>query len=177
MAADRQDAEPVPWRDLCRRHKGRHQDDPARSAKARSLGVAEGEARTRRVGVMSATCRTCGLPFRPQRSTARFCSSRCRKTSQRARDRGTPVKVAATRPGVVLDAVLSVTTTIGMSERQKPESVTLRRKPPKLDPRIVPDPKWPGMYRIRRPDGSLSDMANLTRCRDVHRSFDGAAAS
>ena len=85
--------------------------------------------------------------------------------------------MAATRPGVVLDAVLSVTTTIGMSERQKPESVTLRRKPPKLDPRIVPDSKWPGMYRIRRPDGSLSDMANLTRCRDALRSFDEAAAS
>ena len=126
---------------------------------------------------MSATCRTCGLQFRPQRSTARFCSSRCRKISQRARDRGTPVKVAATRPGVGLDAVLSVTTTIGMSERQKPESVTLKRKPPKLDPRIVPDSKWPGMYRIRRPDGSLSDMANLIRCRDAHRNFDEATAS
>ena len=32
-----------------------------------------------------------------------------------------------------------------------------------LDPRIVPDAKWPGMYRIRRPHGSLSDMPNLTR--------------
>jgi hypothetical protein len=62
-----------------------------------------------------------------------------------------------------------------MSEGQKPQSVTLRRKPLKLDPRIVPDPKWPGMYRIKRPDGSLSDMANLTRCRDALRSFDEAA--
>jgi hypothetical protein len=59
-----------------------------------------------------------------------------------------------------------------MSEGQKPQSVTLRRKPLKLDPHIVPDPKWPGMYRIKRPDGSLSDMANLTRCRDALRSFD-----
>jgi hypothetical protein len=30
---------------------------------------------------------------------------------------------------------------------------------------------------ISRPDGSLSDMANLTRCRDALRSFDEAAAS
>ena len=64
-----------------------------------------------------------------------------------------------------------------MSEGQKPQSVTLRRKPLKLDTRIVPDPVWPGMYRIRRPDESLSDMANLTRCRDVLRAFDEAAAS
>jgi hypothetical protein len=62
-----------------------------------------------------------------------------------------------------------------MSEGQKTQSVTLRRKPLKLDPHIVPDPKWPGMYRIKRPDGSLSDMANLTRCRDGLRSFDEAA--
>jgi predicted nucleic acid-binding Zn ribbon protein len=126
---------------------------------------------------MSATCPACGSPFRPQRSTARFCSPRCRKVSQRARDRGTPIKVAATRPGVATDAVLSVTLAIGMSEGQKSQSVTLRRKPAKLDPRIVSDTKWPGMHRIKRPDGSLSDMANLTRCRDALRSFDEAAAA
>jgi hypothetical protein len=61
-----------------------------------------------------------------------------------------------------------------MSEGQKPQTVTLRRKPLKLDPRIVPDEHWSGMYRIKRPDGSLSDMANLTRCRDALRSFDEA---
>jgi hypothetical protein len=78
---------------------------------------------------------------------------------------------------VATDAVLSVTANIEMSKGQKSESVTLRRKAAKLDPRIVPDSKWPGMYRIRRPDGSLSDMANLTRCRDALRSFDEATAS
>jgi len=124
---------------------------------------------------MSATCPNCGSQFRPQRSTARFCSSRCRKATQRARDRGMPINVAATRPSVGVDAVLSVTTPIGMSEGQKPQSVTLRRKPLKLAPRILPDPKWPSMYRIKRPDGSLSDMANLTRCRDALRSLDEAA--
>ena len=122
---------------------------------------------------MSATCSACGSQFRPQRSTARFCSPRCRKATQRARDRGIPINVAATRPGVGLDAVLSVTATIGMSEGQKPESVTLRRKPAKLDPRIFPDPKWPGMYRVRRPDGSLSDMVNLTRARDALANHEG----
>jgi hypothetical protein len=39
----------------------------------------------------------------------------------------------------------------------------------KLDRRIVPDEKWPGMFRIRRPDGTLSDMANLARIKDALR--------
>ena len=32
---------------------------------------------------------------------------------------------------------------------------------------IVPDANWPGMWRVRWPDGSLSDMANLTRAKDA----------
>jgi hypothetical protein len=36
-----------------------------------------------------------------------------------------------------------------------------------LDPRIVPDAKWPNMYRIRLPGGGLSDMVNLTRAKDA----------
>jgi hypothetical protein len=38
------------------------------------------------------------------------------------------------------------------------------RKKPVLDPRIVPDAKWPGMWRIRRPDGTLTDMVSLKPC-------------
>jgi hypothetical protein len=60
---------------------------------------------------MTIACSTCGLQFRSQRSTARFCSSRCRKATQRARDRGAPIRVAMTRPGVAVGAVLSVTAT------------------------------------------------------------------
>ena len=32
---------------------------------------------------------------------------------------------------------------------------------------IVPDANWPGMWRVRWPDGSLSDMANLSRAKDA----------
>jgi hypothetical protein len=32
---------------------------------------------------------------------------------------------------------------------------------------VIPDSCWPGMWRIRTPDGSLSDMANLTRAKDA----------
>ena len=32
---------------------------------------------------------------------------------------------------------------------------------------IVPDKRFPGMYRLKRTAGSLSDMVNLTRARDA----------
>jgi hypothetical protein len=36
---------------------------------------------------------------------------------------------------------------------------------------VVPDDTYPGMWRIRTPDGSLSDMLNRTRARDAARSI------
>ena len=32
---------------------------------------------------------------------------------------------------------------------------------------VQPDPEWPGMWRVRLPDGDLSDMANRTRAKDA----------
>ena len=32
---------------------------------------------------------------------------------------------------------------------------------------VVPDAKWPGMWRLRTPDGTLSDMVNLSRAKDA----------
>jgi hypothetical protein len=32
---------------------------------------------------------------------------------------------------------------------------------------IVSDVRYPGMYRLRLPDGSLSEMVNLTRAKDA----------
>jgi hypothetical protein len=77
--------------------------------------------------------------------------------------------VPATRPSVGQDAVVSVTAAIGTSEEQKTQRVTLRqsRKLLTFDPRIVPDPKWPDMYRIKRRDGSLTDMVTLARTKDA----------
>jgi hypothetical protein len=34
---------------------------------------------------------------------------------------------------------------------------------------VVPDKTYPAMWRIRLPDGSLSDMANLMRAKDAAR--------
>jgi hypothetical protein len=33
--------------------------------------------------------------------------------------------------------------------------------------RLIPDAVYPGMYRVRWPDGRVSDMANLTRANDA----------
>jgi len=35
--------------------------------------------------------------------------------------------------------------------------------------KIIPDPKWPGMYRIKWRGGGLSDMVNYTRAADALR--------
>ena len=35
----------------------------------------------------------------------------------------------------------------------------------------VPDKEWPGMYRVRGPNSSVTDMINLTRARDAARCF------
>ena len=36
---------------------------------------------------------------------------------------------------------------------------------------IVPDSKWPQMWRVSLPNGQLSDMVNLSRGRDAARSL------
>jgi hypothetical protein len=34
---------------------------------------------------------------------------------------------------------------------------------------IEPDAEWPNLWRVRRPDGDLTDMVNLTRAKDAAR--------
>jgi hypothetical protein len=38
---------------------------------------------------------------------------------------------------------------------------------------IAPDGKWPGMYRLRLPNGQLSDMLNLIRAKDAVKASGG----
>ena len=37
----------------------------------------------------------------------------------------------------------------------------------RIKPAIVPDATWPRMYRIQLPDGSLTDMLNRSRAKEV----------
>ena len=36
---------------------------------------------------------------------------------------------------------------------------------------IEPDQSWPGMWRVRLPDGYLTDMVNLSRAKDAAASL------
>jgi hypothetical protein len=36
---------------------------------------------------------------------------------------------------------------------------------------IIPDAQWPGMWRVKRPDGSVTDMVNRSRARDAAKAI------
>jgi hypothetical protein len=50
--------------------------------------------------------------------------------------------------------------------RQTLHSWQLRR-PGGAVTEVVPDSRYPSMYRVKLPDGSISDMINLTRAKDA----------
>src|SRR5262245_36438105 len=112
------------------------------------------------------TCDHCGQPFTPQRRSARFCSDAHRLAAHRAslgRSQDAPESPSGRSGGheTLKSDARAVAT------QNTPISETLRQ--PKLPKGIVPDAKWPGMYRLVRPDGTLSDMVNLTRAKDALR--------
>jgi hypothetical protein len=43
----------------------------------------------------------------------------------------------------------------------------LRLRSGRILARIEPDTTWPGMWRVKTPDGSYSDMVNRTRAKDA----------
>jgi hypothetical protein len=109
-------------------------------------------------------CSHCGSEFTPLRRSARFCGSRCRKAANR---KLCHANSAADSPAETAPAL------------QNGSRAHARRFEPKNGPTaektlsvtrgfvIVPDTKWRGMFRVRRPDGTLSDMVNLTRVKDA----------
>jgi len=113
----------------------------------------------------------------------RYCSDTCRKLASKTRlaplqpSSGTepieaqkaPKALQATTP---LSTVTSVASSVDISmgyEGQKSGRACLQMDFGGFT--VVPDPDWPKMYRVRSPDGSLSDMVNLTRARDAARTF------
>ena len=92
-----------------------------------------------------ATCHQCGRPLPPTaRSHARFCSPAHRAAYHRS-------EIALKSPRVRFLK--------GVAANNPPTT-----------PRyvaIVPDDRFPGMYRLKRSDGTLSDMVNLTRAKDA----------
>jgi len=100
----------------------------------------------------SVTCSNCGAEFTPRRRSA-FCNDRCRLVSHRSAGTAAP------------RALVSVSRPHNSQNRRFFET------PTRLDPRIVPDDRSPDMFRLRRSDGSLTDMVNLTRARDALRAL------
>ena len=112
------------------------------------------------------TCGHCGRPFQPKRRSAQFCSDAHRLAAHRAslgRSQDAPESPSGGSGGheTLKSDARAVAT------QNTPISETLRR--PNLPKGIVADAQWPGMYRLVRPDGTLSDMVNLTRAKDALR--------
>ena len=104
--------------------------------------------------VAVATCQVCHKLFAPRRSTARYCSGKCR--------------VAAHRASSVCNATTASTSGARASKSAAGISATPRLSgTEKLPSGIIADAIYPGMYRIRLPGGGLSDIVNLTRANDA----------
>jgi hypothetical protein len=99
-----------------------------------------------------------------------FCSATCRKRANRAPNRASPAESGGDAWRVAQHSFFRVTRLPATPGKKTTKSVTL-----KLDPRIVLNRKWAGMYRLRRPDGTLSDMGNLDRIKDALRCLDQVA--
>ena len=137
----------------------------------------------------TAICPTCGDRFaRGQYSnqhkssrgeivpTSKYCSNACRQATYRTRRdirNNIPVSARPRRPGkrklrplsaCVTNAPLASVTRAEIPQRNQ-SAVTPQKK--SLPPDIVPDEHFPAMYRLRLPDGSLSDILNLTWAKDA----------
>jgi hypothetical protein len=109
-------------------------------------------------------CSHCGTEFRPQRRSARFCGSTCRVAAHRKTDCNAN-SAAEKATGAANTSQNDLQVSPARSEQINTPTIT---KPLSVTGwRIIPDSKWPGMYRLRHADGTLSDMTNIARARDA----------
>jgi hypothetical protein len=141
------------------------------------------------------TCLGCGQRFdrgeyRRRRYKPTYCSSACRQASYRRRkDIAADVPASArarhprkmrlvAREACVTNAKNSASDThlapcvTRPKIPQQPQWAATPKNKRTIPRGIVPDERWPGMYRLRLPDGSLTDMMNSTRARDAYRGLD-----
>jgi hypothetical protein len=74
------------------------------------------------------------------------------------------------KPGNVTHSAASVDEFPRVAEHRQPA-------PQRAEVTIVRDSKWPNMWRVRLPNGQLTDMLNLTRAKDAARSLARAGAT
>jgi hypothetical protein len=104
----------------------------------------------------------------------RYSSATCRELASKARLQPSPRvplegrkrRLATTPLSTVTSAPSSIDISMGYEE-QKSGRARLQMDFGGFT--VVPDPDWPMMYRVRKPDGRLTDMVNLTRARDAAR--------
>jgi hypothetical protein len=109
--------------------------------------------------------------------SSRYCSSKCRQSAWRTRrDIRNEIPRSQRRIRNTERKKLGAATTLHASVARSKISQRFQyaATPPKtvsgprsMPPGIVPDEHYPGMYRFRLPDGSLSDIVNLTRAKDA----------
>jgi hypothetical protein len=128
-------------------------------------------------------CHECGHTFTRRRSTARYCSSYCRLQRHRTSGLAAAASDSETAAGAFLSVSGHPATPATATPYQKGHRETLTVPQPRALPgprktalgivSIVLDAKWPNMYRLRFPDGRLTDMVNITRARDALRAVSG----
>jgi hypothetical protein len=112
--------------------------------------------------------------------SARYCSPACRQAAYVARraaradvphsERHKAFRHRVTDVGKRETDVAGATLHTSVTHALQPTEISkeiLTKKTTLGAVSIVPDSKWRGMYRLQFPDGSLTDMVNLTRAKDA----------
>jgi len=123
-------------------------------------------------------CAICRKEFAHLRSTARFCSPRCRQRAHR-RAGLSPVDELRNAKGCSKRSVVPTRVPYGsgVDSTLRPSSKTGLQQPEPISGslarsstlRLTVDQHWPNMWRIAFPDGRLSDLVNLTRAKEALR--------
>ena len=132
---------------------------------------------------MATHCAACRRAFEPstysnqhqaasgenaKRLPAAYCSNRCRQAAYRKRTEGNPETPA--QGGVAACSVRYsdvAAPTLRGAVTHAPDASLGRCYPGGVS--VVADAVYPGMYRVRMPDGTLTDMVNRARAWDAAR--------
>jgi hypothetical protein len=119
--------------------------------------------------------------------SARYCSRACRQAAYVARRAARADVPHSERHKAFRGRVTDVGSRVkGAGGTDLGTSVTQALQPAEISSEIRPknttlgavsivrDAKWPSMYRLRFPDGRLSDMVNLVRAKDALAAMKGA---
>ena len=121
--------------------------------------------------------------------SARYCSRACRQAAYVARrairvgvphsERHKAFRGRVTDVGSRVKGAGGADLRTSVTQSLQPTEISSEIRPKKTTSgavSIVPDAVWAGMYRLQFPDGSLSDMVNLTRAKDALASMKDVAA-